>query len=87
MHKEQLIKRNMLSITMHLSCFSSKTMAFNVFSGATKVPLIPGNKASFSSYPALLYSGDDFHILGSGLVRKLFHDTMCFNGRNVKPGS
>ena len=31
-------------------------------------PLIPGHSASFSSYPGLLYSGDDFTVLSSGLV-------------------
>lgn len=28
----------------------------------------PGHTVSFSSYPGLLYSGDDYHILSSGLV-------------------
>ena len=31
-------------------------------------PIIPGHSASFSSYPGLLYSGDDFTVLSSGLV-------------------
>uniref|UniRef100_A0A8C2VV43 Phospholipase B-like n=1 Tax=Chinchilla lanigera TaxID=34839 RepID=A0A8C2VV43_CHILA len=31
-------------------------------------PLAPGNKLVFSSYPGTLFSGDDFYILGSGLV-------------------
>ncbi|XP_004635999.1 putative phospholipase B-like 2 [Octodon degus] len=31
-------------------------------------PLAPGNKMVFSSYPGTIFSGDDFYILGSGLV-------------------
>ncbi|XP_003461406.1 putative phospholipase B-like 2 [Cavia porcellus] len=31
-------------------------------------PLAPGNKVVFSSYPGTILSGDDFYILGSGLV-------------------
>lgn len=31
-------------------------------------PIIPGHSMSFSSYPALLYSGDDFTVISSGLV-------------------
>ncbi|XP_067929268.1 putative phospholipase B-like 2 [Watersipora subatra] len=31
-------------------------------------PLIPGNEMLFSSYPGYLFSGDDFYIVGSGLV-------------------
>lgn len=30
--------------------------------------LIPGHSMSFSSYPGLLYSGDDFTVISSGLV-------------------
>ena len=31
-------------------------------------PMIAGHSMSFSSYPGLLYSGDDFTVLSSGLV-------------------
>ena len=31
-------------------------------------PLVPGYSMSFSSYPGLLYSGDDFTVMSSGLV-------------------
>ncbi|XP_026634188.1 putative phospholipase B-like 2 isoform X2 [Microtus ochrogaster] len=31
-------------------------------------PLIAGNTVVFSSYPGTIFSGDDFYILGSGLV-------------------
>ena len=31
-------------------------------------PMVPGHSMSFSSYPGLLYSGDDFTILSSGIV-------------------
>lgn len=31
-------------------------------------PLVPGYSMSFSSYPGLLYSGDDFSVMSSGLV-------------------
>ncbi|XP_021488857.1 putative phospholipase B-like 2 [Meriones unguiculatus] len=31
-------------------------------------PLIAGNSLVFSSYPGTIFSGDDFYILGSGLV-------------------
>jgi hypothetical protein len=30
--------------------------------------VIPGHSMSFSSYPGLLYSGDDFSVISSGLV-------------------
>lgn len=31
-------------------------------------PLIAGSNVVFSSYPGAIFSGDDFYILGSGLV-------------------
>lgn len=31
-------------------------------------PVISGHSMSFSSYPGLLYSGDDFTVISSGLV-------------------
>uniref|UniRef100_A0A8C6RSF5 Phospholipase B-like n=2 Tax=Nannospalax galili TaxID=1026970 RepID=A0A8C6RSF5_NANGA len=31
-------------------------------------PLVAGNNVVFSSYPGAIFSGDDFYILGSGLV-------------------
>ncbi len=31
-------------------------------------PIVPGYNISFSSYPALLYSLDDFNVISSGLV-------------------
>lgn len=39
-------------------------------------PLIAGNNLVFSSYPGTIFSGDDFYILGSGLV----------SGSHVLPG-
>jgi len=46
-----------------------KKYSFEVHETAQKdSPLIPGHSASFSSYPGLLYSGDDFTVLSSGLV-------------------
>lgn len=35
---------------------------------ADDAPLVAGHSASFSSYPGLIYSGDDFTVLSSGLV-------------------
>jgi len=46
-----------------------KKYSFQIHETAAKdSPLIPGHSASFSSYPGLLYSGDDFTVLSSGLV-------------------
>ena len=42
-----------------------------VFSALTEYftgDIIPGRKASFSSYPGLMTSGDDFYMLSSGMV-------------------
>lgn len=39
--------------------------------------LVPGSVQSFSSYPGVLYSGDDFYIINSGLVTQ---ETTIGNG-------
>lgn len=37
--------------------------------------LLPGGTQAFSSYPGSIFSGDDFYILSSGLVRTCtWHD-------------
>ncbi len=43
---------------MWIFCFSGKD-------------LLPGGTQAFSSYPGSIFSGDDFYILSSGLVRTL----------------
>lgn len=42
-----------------LSCFSDNYV-------------LPGRTQAFSSYPGSIFSGDDFYILSSGLVRSLY---------------
>lgn len=46
-----------------------KKYSFEVhLTAAADSPLVPGHSMSFSSYPALIYSGDDFTVMSSGLV-------------------
>ncbi|XP_062942359.1 putative phospholipase B-like 2 [Cynocephalus volans] len=45
-----------------------KKYSFHFQEGPHGDPPIPGNKVVFSSYPGTIFSGDDFYILGSGLV-------------------
>jgi hypothetical protein len=46
-----------------------KKYSFELHATATEdSPIIPGHSMSFSSYPGLLYSGDDFSVISSGLV-------------------
>lgn len=46
-----------------------KKYSFEVHrSAADGSPLVAGHTMSFSSYPGLLYSGDDFTVMSSGLV-------------------
>ena len=46
------------------------------FSLVLESPLIRGQISSFSSYPGLLFSGDDFHILSSGLVGEVICNSL-----------
>ncbi|XP_078362141.1 putative phospholipase B-like 2 [Oculina patagonica] len=49
-----------------LRVFKLYDVAFTV--SGTKGDIIPGRKQSFSSYPGLMTSGDDFYMLSSGMV-------------------
>lgn len=44
-------------------------------------PLVTGHSMSFSSYPGLLYSGDDFTVISSGLVT--METTIGNNSKNI----
>lgn len=49
--------------------------------------LLPGGTQAFSSYPGSIFSGDDFYILSSGLVRTLctWHDRIeCYTLKRIK---
>lgn len=46
-----------------------KTNSFYFFPGNSS---LPGRTQAFSSYPGSIFSGDDFYILSSGLVRVLW---------------
>lgn len=49
-----------------LRILKSYDFAFHILPNAKYV--IPGRKISFSSYPGLLYSGDDYYLLSSGMA-------------------
>jgi len=39
-----------------------------IFIIAPGSPVVPGKVMTFSSYPGMIFSGDDFYMLSSGLV-------------------
>ncbi|XP_062501314.1 putative phospholipase B-like 2 [Corticium candelabrum] len=53
--------------TTMLRIYKLYNFSFHAFNGGTN-DFIPGHQVSFSSYPATIYSGDDFYILSSHLV-------------------
>lgn len=58
-----LTKLNIPLLTARLSLNTSFTTV------SADQTLIPGHTQAFSSYPGSIFSGDDFYILSSGLVR------------------
>ena len=46
-----------------------KLYDFKYRTSSSDSTVIPGHAQAFSSYPGRLYSGDDFYLLSSGLVR------------------
>ena len=44
------------------------SLNYKITTGTFCLDTIPGHRSAFSSYPARLYSGDDFYILSSNMV-------------------
>lgn len=47
-----------------------KLYDFKFQTSSSNTDMIPGHSQAFPSYPGRLYSGDDFYILSSGMVRR-----------------